>query len=342
MTEAREDRKKRRKALVTGGAGFIGSHLSELLLQDGWDVYCLDDLSTGSMANVAHLRHRHDYHFFVNSVRSYEIVNTLISECDTVYHLAAAVGVHRVYEQPVETLLTNLEGTARVIDACRRFGKRLLIASTSEVYGDHGNQKPLHENSARIYGPTTARRWAYADSKATNELLALAHHQEDKLDCVIVRLFNTAGPRQTGKYGMVIPKFVERALRGEPLEVFGDGNQTRCFCHVHDAVRAMKALMSEPSTSGQIYNIGSPECIRIINLAENILALTSSNSAIRFVPYALIRGQQVQDVHHRMPSISKIANAIGWRPTLGVRRILTDTIEFKRAELNADLMHCTF
>ena len=218
-----------RKALITGGAGFIGSHLAELLLDDGWEVFVLDDLSTGSINNVARIQDRAGFHLIAESVLSPAIVSELVYKCDVVYHLAAAVGVRLIVEQPVHTLVTNLDGTEVVLDSCSRFGKRVLVASTSEVYGDHRDEVPLSETSRRIYGPTTQRRWAYADSKAMDEFLALAYRDERGLDCVIVRLFNTVGPRQSGQYGMVIPRFVANALAGRPLEVFGDGLQTRCF-----------------------------------------------------------------------------------------------------------------
>src|SRR5262245_14439707 len=228
------------KALITGGAGFIGSHLAELLLRDGWEVFALDDLSTGSMANVAHLNDRRDFHLVVESVLSAAVVSELVHKCDVVYHLAAAVGVQLIVQQPGRTLLTNVRGTENVLDYCDRFGKRVLVASSSEVYGDHQEEEPLREDAKRIYGPTTARRWAYADSKAMDEFLALARHEERGLDCVIARLFNTVGPRQSDQYGMVVPRFVAAALAGQPLEVHGDGTQTRCFCHVADSVRALR------------------------------------------------------------------------------------------------------
>src|SRR5687768_17044483 len=255
----------RPRALITGGAGFIGSHLAESLLADGWEVYALDDLSTGSIENVSHLLDRDDFHLIVDSVLAPAVVNELVHKCDVVYHLAAAVGVRLIVEQPVHTLVTNVQGTEVVLEHCNRFEKRVLIASTSEVYGDHREEVPLAEDSRRIYGPTTTRRWAYADSKAMDELLTLAYHQERGLDAVIVRLFNTVGPRQSGQYGMVIPRFVERALSGGPLEIHGDGTQTRCFCHVADTVRALTALMDERSITGEIFNVGSPNRIRILD-----------------------------------------------------------------------------
>jgi UDP-glucose 4-epimerase len=318
------------KALVTGGAGFIGCHLSELLLADGWEVYALDDLSTGSIENVAALRERPDFHLVVDSVLSPSVVSELVHKCDVVYHLAAAVGVRLIVEQPVHTLVTNVQGTETVLEYCNRFGKRVLVASTSEVYGDHREQSPLEESARRIYGPTTARRWAYADSKAMDEFLALAYHQERGLDCVIVRLFNTVGPRQSGQYGMVIPRFVERALAGAPLEIHGDGNQTRCFCHVADTIRALQALMDERSVSGEIFNVGATEQITILELARRVLELTGSSSELSFVPYENVYGQGIEDMLHRMPSIEKIGAAVGWRPTRGLEQILADVIAYAR------------
>jgi UDP-glucose 4-epimerase len=316
---------QKRRALVTGGAGFIGSHLSELLLDAGWEVWVLDDLSTGSIANVDHLTTRDDFHIVVDSVLSPAIVNELVYKCDVVYHLAAAVGVRLIVEQPVQTLVTNLQGTEVVLEHCNRFGKRVLIASTSEVYGDHREGRPLHEASRRVYGPTTQKRWAYADSKAMDEFLALAHHEERGLDCVITRLFNTVGPRQSGQYGMVIPRFVERALSGESFEIFGDGTQTRCFCHVKDTIRALEGLMAS-GASGEIFNVGSTERISIIDLAQRILEVTGSSSEFVYVPFEEAYGSGIEDMLHRIPSIEKVKAAIGWEPTLDLDRILADVI----------------
>jgi UDP-glucose 4-epimerase len=321
----------RGRALVTGGAGFVGSHLSELLLADGWEVFALDDLSTGSAENVAHLRERRDFHLIVDSVLSPSVVSELVHRCDVVYHLAAAVGVRLIVEEPVRTLVTNVQGTETVLEYCNRFGKRVLIASTSEVYGDHREELPLEESARRIYGPTTQRRWAYADSKAMDEFLALAYHSERGLDCVIARLFNTVGPRQTGQYGMVVPRFVERALAGEPLELHGDGTQTRCFCHVSDTIRALKGLMEEPSLSGEIYNVGSTNRISMGELATRVLEQTGSSSEVVHVPYAEVYGQGIEDMLHRIPSIERVGAAIGWTPTLGLDRILADVIEYVRS-----------
>src|SRR5215208_492622 len=240
------------KALITGGAGFIGSHLAERLLEDGWEVYALEDLSTGSIQNVAHLRERAQFHLVVDSVLAPAVVGELVYKCDVVYHLAAAVGVRLIVEEPVRTMVTNVQGTETVLEYCNKFGKRVLIASSSEVYGDHREERPLVENDRRVYGPVTERRWLYADSKAMDEFLALGFHQERGLDCVIARFFNTVGPRQSGQYGMVIPRFVERAVSGAPLEVHGDGTQTRSFCHVSDTVRATVGLMDAREISGEI------------------------------------------------------------------------------------------
>jgi UDP-glucose 4-epimerase len=317
-------------ALVTGGAGFIGSHLSELLLAQGCEVWALDDLSTGSERNVAHLREHEDFHLVVDSVLKSSVVNELVHRCDVVFHLAAAVGVRLIVEQPVHTLVTNIQGTENVLDHCNRFGKRVLVASTSEVYGDRTEPEALSEESRRLYGPTTARRWAYAESKALDEFLALAYHQERGLDCVIARLFNTVGPRQSGQYGMVIPRFVSAALAGRPLEIHGDGTQTRCFCHVRDTIRAITGLMDAAGVSGEIYNVGSTERISILELAERIRAITRSRSELVFVPYGSVYGQGIEDMIHRQPSIEKVRSAIGWEPSLSLDAILADVIEHTR------------
>jgi UDP-glucose 4-epimerase len=328
-----EQRVKRPTALVTGGAGFIGSHLCEALLARGSEVYALDDLSTGSLENIAHLRERGDFHLVVDSVLSPAIVNELVHKCDVVYHLAAVVGVRLIIEQPVRTLLTNVRGTDVVLEHAHRFGKRVLLASTSEVYGDHRVPEPLPEDARRVYGPTTARRWAYADSKAMDELLALAYHQERGLDCVIARLFNTVGPRQSGKYGMVVPTFVGRALAGAPLEIHGDGTQSRCFCHVADTVGALVSLMEDPATGGEIYNVGSQHPVRIVDLARRVIEQTRSDSELVFVPHEEVYGQGIEDMYHRIPATEKIESAIGWRATRDLDVILADVLEDVRTRI---------
>jgi UDP-glucose 4-epimerase len=322
------------KALITGGAGFIGSHLSELLLDEGHEVWALDDLSTGSLENVEHLREHPRFHLVVDSVLHWSVVNELVYKCDVVYHLAAAVGVRLIVEQPVQTLVTNLRGTEIVLEHCHRFGKRVLVASTSEVYGDHREEKPLAETDRRIYGPTTQKRWAYADSKAMDEFLALAHFAEHDLDCVIVRLFNTVGPRQSGQYGMVIPTFVQRALAEKPIEIHGDGEQTRCFCHVADTTRALAGLMRD-GASGEIYNVGSEERISINGLSARVLELTGSSSAIEYVPYDDVYGIGIEDMLHRIPSTAKIRAAIGWSPERTLDDILGDVLAYERSRVEA-------
>lgn len=315
-------------ALVTGGAGFIGSHLAQTLLDQGWKVYALDDLSTGSVENVAHLTSRPDFHLTVESVLSQSVVSELVHRSDVVFHLAAAVGVRLIVEKPGHTLLTNVRGTENVLEYASRFAKSVLVASSSEVYGDHiAEDLPLREDARRIYGPTTAKRWAYADSKAMDEFLALARHEEDGLRCVIARLFNTVGPRQSGQYGNVIPRFVQAALAGEPLEVHGDGSQTRCFCHVDDTVRALVSLAADEATSGEIYNVGSTELVSILGLAERILALTRSESELVFVPHEQAYGQGIEEMFQRMPSIEKITSAVGWEPAVPLDQILRDVVE---------------
>jgi UDP-glucose 4-epimerase len=315
------------KALITGGAGFIGSHLAERLLEAGDEVFVLDDLSTGSLANIEHVRYHPSLHLVVDSVLQPAIVNELVHKSDVVYHLAAAVGVKTIVEHPVRTLRVNLGGTETVLDACCKFGKPVLVASTSEVYGDHRSEVPLSETSRRIYGATTQKRWAYADSKAMDEFLALAYHEEHDLDTVIVRLFNTVGPRQTGMYGMVIPRFVERALKNETIEIYGDGEQTRCFCHVQDTVGALIDLMGDlSSTTGEIFNVGADNRISIIDLAETIKAMTGSESSTTHIPFDEVYGTGIDDMLHRVPCTDKVRDAIGWTPERSLDDILEDVV----------------
>ena len=321
-----------RSALITGGAGFIGSHLSELLLDSGWAVWALDDLSTGSYENVAHLRDHDRFHLVVDTMLSRTVVNELVNKVDVVYHLGAAVGPRLIVEEPVRTIVTNLEGSEIVLDHCARFGKRVLIASTSEVYGDHRTTEPLHEDARRVYGPTTQKRWLYADSKAMDEYLALAYRQERGLEFVIARLFNTVGPRQSGQYGMVVARFVQAAVAGAPLEIHGDGSQTRTFCHVQDTIRALHGLMETPATTGEIYNVGSRNWITIADLAQRVLELTGSRSELVYIPYEQVYGGGIDDMLHRLPAIEKIGAAIGWHPERTLDEILADVIAFTRGE----------
>jgi len=325
-----------RSALITGGAGFIGSHLAERLLEQGTEVFVLDDLSTGSERNVAQLRERRDFHLVVDSVLKSSVVNELVHRCDVVFHLAAAVGVRLIVEEPVRTLVTNIQGTETVLDYCNEFGKRVLVASTSEVYGDRREPEPLVEDGRRMYGPTTSRRWAYAESKALDEFLALAYHQERGLDCVIVRLFNTVGPRQSGQYGMVVPRFVSAALAGRPLEIHGDGTQTRCFCHVQDTIRALRDLMTDINrTSGQIFNVGANNQTSITGLAERIKGMTGSHSPLVHVPFNEVYGQGIEDMLHRVPCIDKVRDTIGWQPTRTLDDILADVIAHATVPMRA-------
>ena len=323
------------KALITGGAGFIGSHLSELLLANGWEVFVLDDVSTGQLDNIEHLRSRRDFHLVVDSILAPAVVSEVVHKCDVVFHLAAAVGVRLIVEQPVHTMVTNVQGTETVLEYCSKFGKRVLIASSSEVYGDHREERPLEEGDRRIYGPTTEKRWLYADSKAMDEHLALSYHLERGLDTVVARLFNTVGPRQSGRYGMEIPRFVESALAGNPIEVHGDGTQTRSFCHVADTIRALAGLMDARELSGEIFNVGSSERVRIVDLAERIKAATGSASEIVYVPYDQVYDQGIEDTLHREPALGKIREAIGWSPERNLDGILADVIAEHRASVTA-------
>jgi UDP-glucose 4-epimerase len=316
------------KVLITGGAGFIGSHLATMLLQDGDEVFVLDDLSTGSRTNIAHLEGNSRFHLVVDSVLHPAVVGELVNKADAVYHLAAAVGVKTIVEQPVRTLRVNLGGTETVLDACCKFDKPVLLASTSEVYGDHRSERPLAETSRRIYGATTQKRWAYADSKAMDEFLALAYHEEFGLDAVIVRLFNTVGPRQTGMYGMVVPRFVDAAVARQPIEIYGDGEQTRCFCHVQDTIRALRDLMVDLNrTSGQIFNVGALNQTTILGLAETVKRMTGSDSPTVHIPFTEVYGTGIEDMLHRVPCIDKVRSTIGWEPTRTLEDILNDVIE---------------
>jgi UDP-glucose 4-epimerase len=320
-----------RRALITGGAGFIGSHLAELLLSDGWEIWALDDLSTGSIQNVEHLREDPRFHLVVDTVLSHTVVNELVNKVDVVYHLAAAVGPRLIVERPVHTIVTNLDGTENVLDHCARFGKRVLVASTSEIYGDHRTADPLREDARRVYGPTTQKRWLYADSKAMDEYLALAYRQERNLEFVIARLFNTVGPRQSGQYGMVVARFVQAAVAGAPLEIHGDGSQTRTFCHVQDTIRALKALLESTATVGEIFNVGSRNWISVIDLAHRVLELTGSKSELVYVPYEKVYGLGIDDMLHRVPAIEKIKGAIGWEPKRSLDEILNDVVDHVRS-----------
>ncbi len=309
--------------LITGGAGFIGSHLARSLLAAGKRVTVIDDLSTGLASNVSELEANPNFRFHVETIRHEPLLDRLMHECGTVYHLASAVGVKLIMERPVYTVDNIYQGTEAVLRLARRYRNRVLLTSTSEVYGK-STDVPFREDGDRLEGATTVHRWAYACAKALDEFLALAHHKETGLPVVVVRLFNTVGPRQRSHYGMVVPRFVERALAGETLEVHGDGAQTRCFCHVSDAVAGLRGLLESGKAFGQVFNVGSTEELSIEALAQRVIARTKSRSTIRKVPYDSVYGPGFEDMGRRVPSLAKIEAAIGWRPERNLDRIIDD------------------
>lgn len=317
------------RVLITGGAGFVGSHLADAYLARGDEVHVLDDLSTGSMENIRHLRDHARFEYTIESVHHRAIVAELVDQCDVVFHLAAAVGVKLIVESPVRTIETNVHGTEVVLSQAAKKGKRVLVASTSEVYG-LSNEVPFREDGNLVMGATTKGRWSYACSKAIDEFLALAYHRERGLPTTIVRLFNTVGPRQTGQYGMVIPTFVRQALEGRPITVYGDGTQSRCFTHVADVVGALVKLMDHSATIGEVFNIGSTEEIRIDRLAERVKSLTGSSSEIVFVPYSEAYEAGFEDMPRRVPDLTKIGQRIGYRPTRSLDQILMDVVAFQK------------
>ena len=322
------------RALITGGAGFIGSHLAEALLSRGHHVTVIDNLSTGRFENIQHLIDHPRFRFAIDTITNEVVMDRLVSECDVIFHLAAAVGVMLIVEKPVHTIETNVMGTEAVLKAALRYRAKVLIASTSEVYGK-GNHIPFREDDDVVLGPTSRNRWAYAASKMVDEFLALAYHREKGLPVVIYRLFNTVGPRQTGRYGMVIPRFVQQALRGETLEVYGDGQQSRCFLHVTDAVDAILALADCSEAVGEVFNIGSVEEITIDALARRILdraqqiTKKSENVSrqIKYVPYDQAYAIGFEDMRQRVPEVTKIAQYTGWKPKRSLEQILLDILE---------------
>jgi UDP-glucose 4-epimerase len=311
--------------LVTGGAGFIGSHLSERLIAEGHSVLALDDLSTGRYDNVAHLDGQALFELRKASVTEPNVVERCVTDCQAVFHLASAVGVRLVVEEPVKTIETIVNGTDIVLRACARYRRPILITSTSEVYGK-GTKVPFAEGDDCVMGPTTTRRWAYACAKALDEFLALAHWHEARLPVIVARLFNTVGPRQTGRYGMVVPRFIAQGQAGEPLTVYGDGKQTRCFAHVADIVDALVRLMAHPRARGEVFNVGNDQEISIIELAERVRGLTGGRSAIRLVPYSEAYTAGFEDMFRRVPDLSKIRGLIGYRPKRGLDQILADML----------------
>jgi UDP-glucose 4-epimerase len=319
------------RALITGGAGFIGSHLSEALLDAGHHVIILDNLSTGSIDNITHLKGRAGFSYHIESVNNEPLLAELIDQADVVFHFAAAVGVRLIVEQPVHTIETNVHGTEVVLKHANKKKKLVFLASTSEVYGK-SDDVPFREDSDLVLGATAKHRWAYACSKAIDEFLALAYWKERKLPIVIVRFFNTVGPRQTGQYGMVIPNFVRQALAGEAITVFGDGTQSRSFTHVTDVVGALIALMNQPKAVGQVINIGHTEEITMRALAERVRNLTGSTSSIRLVPYDEAYESGFEDMPRRLPDLSKIQSMIGYRPRFSLDDILVHVIEYFRSQ----------
>ncbi|MEN3338551.1 MAG: UDP-glucose 4-epimerase [Acidobacteriota bacterium] len=317
------------RVLITGGAGFVGSHLAEALLERGDEVFILDNLSTGSFDNVVHLKGHPRFHYTIDSVTNEPVLAELIDRCDMVVHLAAAVGVKLIVEQPVHTIETNVHGTEVVLKVANKKKKLVLIASTSEVYGKSVDV-PFREDADLVLGATTKHRWAYACSKMIDEFLALAYWKERKLPVIVVRLFNTVGPRQTGQYGMVIPNFVRQALAGQPITVFGDGTQSRSFTYVGDVVRAMVALINEPKAIGQVFNIGNGEEITIGALAAKIKSMTGSRSEIVTIPYDQAYEAGFEDMPRRVPDISRIKALVGYAPTVHLDETLHRVIEHFR------------
>ncbi|HWP41422.1 MAG TPA: NAD-dependent epimerase/dehydratase family protein, partial [Tepidisphaeraceae bacterium] len=317
---------------ITGGAGFIGSHLAERLVRDGQEVTILDDLSTGRESNLAALRGSRHVQFIRDSVENESTVALAVAQCDAIYHLAAAVGVQLIVDQPVRTITTLIHGTEVVLAAAHRFGRPVLITSSSEVYGK-GTRVPFGEDDDIVMGPTRHSRWCYAYSKGIDEFLGLAYHKQFGLPVVIVRLFNTVGPRQVGMYGMVLPRFVEAALSGKPLQVYGDGTQTRCFCHVSDVVDALVKLMNTPAAVGQVFNLGSDEEISINDLARRVIELSGSGSTIEHVPYEKAYGQPFDDLPRRVPKLDRIRQVIGFEPSHNLQQVIQAVIEERRAAM---------
>lgn len=315
--------------LITGGAGFIGSHLAEELLRRKEEVSIIDDLSTGKLGNVEHLTSNRKFHLVVDTVLNKKVMKKLIEECDVIYHLAAAVGVRFIIEKPVETIETNILGTDMVLKLANQFKKKILITSTSEVYGK-STKVPFKEGDDRIYGPTTKSRWSYASSKVVDEFLALAYFQGKKLPTIIARLFNTIGPRQTGRYGMVVPTIVQQALLGHPVTVHGDGKQTRSFTYVADVVEALMGLVNHPKAVGQVFNVGSGEEITVNRLALLIKKMTKSKSKIVHLPYDKAYEAGFEDMRRRVPDIEKIKKLIGYKPKVNLEESLQRVIEYYR------------
>lgn len=317
------------KALITGGAGFIGSHLTEHLLAQGHHVLVIDDLSTGSIENILHLKEHPCFEYAVASVLDSPVTAEFVDRSDVIFHLAAAVGVRLIVDAPVRTIETNVMGTELILGLAEKKGKKVILASTSEVYGK-GSKIPFSEDDDLVLGPTFKARWSYACSKAIDEFLALAYWRERGVPVVIVRLFNTVGPRQVGRYGMVLPTFVQQALQGAPITVFGDGSQSRCFCHVHDVTRSLAQLASAPEAEGEIFNLGSDQEVTIAELAQQVKRQAGSQSEIREIPYDVAYSEGFEDMRRRVPDISKIRRLIGYQPTYSLSEIIDNVIAHHR------------
>jgi len=315
------------KTLITGGAGFIGSHLTEELLKHGNQVIVIDNLSTGRYSNVSHLLENKKFEFVEGSILDTVLVDKLIERVDAVFHLAAAVGVDLIVKKPLESLTTNIKGSEVVLDAVLRYRKKILITSTSEIYGKNTNG-PLKEDDDRILGSPLKTRWGYSTAKAVDEMLAYLYWKEKDVPSIIVRLFNTVGPRQTGTYGMVMPRFIQQALKDEAITVYGSGKQSRCFLHVKDAVSTLIKLINEPKAVGKVFNIGSQEEIRIDQLAKEIIASTKSKSEIVYIPYEQAYEEGFEDMQRRIPDTTKINKLVGFKPTFTLSEIIKDIVKY--------------
>ncbi len=315
--------------LITGGAGFVGSHLAELLLAEGEEVWAIDDLSTGGIRNIDPLKAHPNFHYVVESIFNEHVLAEHVDRCDRIFHLAAAVGVRLIVDQPVHTIETNIRGTERVFRAASKKLKPVLLTSTSEVYGK-ASKVPFSEDDDMVLGPTSKSRWSYACSKAIDEFLAIAYWRERKMPTVVVRLFNTVGPRQTGQYGMVVPRFVSQALAGGPITVYGDGQQSRCFLYVKDAVRALVGLMREPRARGEVVNVGAETEITIEDLAKRVQAIVNPEAKIERITYEKAYGEGFEDMRRRVPDTRKVREMIGWRPTVGIDEVIRSVADHMR------------
>ena len=323
------------KILITGGAGFVGSHLADKLFNEGHEITVIDDLSTGRYSNVAHLEGERNFRLIIETILNERLMEELIRESDRVFHMASAVGVRLIMEQPVKTIETIFRGTDVVLGYCSRYRKRVLIPSTSEVYGK-GTQVPFTEENDILKGSTSKHRWAYACAKELDEFLALAHWKETRLPVVVIRLFNTVGPRQTGQYGMVVPNFIKAALKNDPIPVHGDGNQARCFGHVSDVIEGLTKAIETPACFGQVMNIGNSEEVTIKQLAEKIIAMTGSQSEIKYIPYSEAYGEGFEDMMRRVPNLEKARRLIGYQPTQTLVNIINDVADQFREEIKAE------